>query len=555
MTRCDTGSVLAAGKPWVDRYFVPLAAIVILLSGLIRVATVREESQTWDEAMHIKAGFEYWTTADFRNNPQHPPLIKLIAAFPLLWMNVERVTPAEPREIEGGRQFLFENRTPADRILLAARMGPLIFSLGLTLAVAWWTRRRFGAIAGLLALLLLAFDPNLLAHGRYVTNDVPMALLYFLSCALWIDFVERGSRARLAAAGLVLGLTLATKFSAVLLLPLLPLLYWVVGAANGSLRHWVRSCLALFLTAAFVVWLVYMPGRRPRDRRRLREVAVSGTAVGRTMRWVSARTGLRTHPYWAGLDQVAEHNRSGHLNYFLGRVSEQGDWRYFPVAFLVKSPLSLFALWLAAIAWIRGVPWTRAHTALGLACAAFFGFCVSSNMNLGVRYLFPVYPLLIVLGASAAAAAVRSKAGLACLAGVLALHSIEVARIHPYYPAFFNAAAGGPETGPRYLLDSNIDWGQDLDRFIRYCQSLGIDHAGLTYFGSASLSHTPVRIDPVPASWETWKTESYDGVVASSVTPLYGLYVPWDELTWLRKRPPTAKIGYSIYVWDLRKKK
>ncbi|MFN0166350.1 MAG: ArnT family glycosyltransferase [Bryobacteraceae bacterium] len=546
---------MLAGKPLVDRYFAPLAAILILLSGLIRVTTVMEESQTWDEAMHIKAGFGYWTNADFRDNPQHPPLIKLIAAFPLLFMNVERVAPRELFEIEAGRQFLFENRSPADRILLAARLGPILLSLGLTLAVAWWTRKRFGAIAGLLALFLIGFDPNLLAHGRYVTNDVPMALLYFLSCALWIDFVETGGRGRLAAAGIVLGLTLATKFSSVLLLPLLPVLYWVVAPANGSLRHWVRSCVALFLTAAFVVWLVYMPGRRPRDRRRLREVAVSNTAAGRTMRWVSARTGLRTHPYWAGLDKVAEHNRSGHLNYFLGRVSEESDWRYFPVAFLVKSPLSLFGLWLLAIAGIRRTPWTRAHTALAVACAAFFAFCVASNMNLGIRYLFPVYPLMIVLAASVAARMVRYRAGLASVVMVLALHTLEAVQIHPYYLSFFNAAAGGPEAGPRYLLDSNIDWGQDLDRFLRYCESLGVENAGLTYFGSASWSHSRVRIDAVAASWETWKTERFDGVAASSVTPLYGLYVPWDDLTWLRKRPPTARIGYSIYVWDLRKKK
>jgi hypothetical protein len=529
----------------------------LLVAGqaIVLFTTARQESQTWDEAMHLAAGFAYWKRADFTQNPQHPPLHKLLAALPLRFAAVNLPARGELDEIAYGRTFLFENGTPWRRMLALGRVASMLLALGLTAAVAWWTRRRCGALAALLAATLTASDPNLLAHGRYVTTDVALAFWFFLTCALWLDYAESGSGRRLALAGVCLGGALATKFSAVILLPLLPLLYWIVAPRPSRLRRCLRGCAVLACTAGLVVWTSYLPWRRPPERLRLHQITLSDTPAGRALHWAGRALRVRAHPYLVGLDRVAERNRAGHPSYLLGRVSEHGDWRYFPVAFLVKTPVAVLAMLLAAFLggwWVR---WNRTQTALLAAGLAFFLFCASSRINLGLRHLLPLFPVLYVWLASVVSTLVRNRAAAVLLALALAGHFWEIGRIHPYYLAFFNAAAGGPEAGPKYLLDSNIDWGQDLDRLMKFLAAKGVRKLYLSYFGSASWAEYPLEVAPVPATWETWKTESMRDVVAVSVTPLYGLYAPSAEYAWLRARPPDRRIGYSIYVWDFRRRR
>jgi hypothetical protein len=526
--------------------------LLVAAQAIVLFTTARQESQTWDEAMHLAAGFAYWERADFTLNPQHPPLHKLLAALPLRFAAVDLPPRGALDEIAYGRTFLFENRTPWRRMLALGRAASMLLALGLTVAAAWWTRRRFGALAALLAATLIASDPNLLAHGRYVTTDLALAFWFFLACALWLDYAESGSRRRLLLAGVCLGGALATKFSAVILLPLLPLLYWTAGPLQSGTRRWLRACAILTATAALVVWTSYLPWRRPPERPRLNHIALSDTPAGRALRWAGRALRIRAHPYWVGLDRVAERNRAGHPSYLLGRVSEHGDWRYFPVAFLVKTPVAVLALLLAALIGVWRTRRNRVQTSLLAAGILFFLFCASSRINLGFRHLLPLLPVLYVWLASVVAALVRSRVAVALLAVALAGHVGEIARIHPYYLAFFNAAAGGAEAGPKYLLDSNIDWGQDLDRLMKFLEASGVRKVYLSYFGSASWAEYPVEILPPPATWETWKTESVRDVVAVSVTPLYGLYTPRAEFQWLRTKPPTHRIGYSIYIWDFR---
>lgn len=536
----------ARALPWLLTGLLAAQAIVLF-------TTARQESQTWDEAMHLAAGFAYWKQADFTQNPQHPPLHKLLAALPLRFAAVDLPPRGERDEIAYGRTFLFENRTSWRRLLALGRAASMLLALGLTFAVAWWTRRRFGALAALLAAIFTASDPNLLAHGRYVTTDAALACWFFLACALWLDYAESGSGRRLLVAGVCLGAALATKFSAVILLPLLPLLYWIGAPRPTAWRRWLGGCAVLAGAAALVVWISYLPWRRPPEHLRLHQISLSDTPAGRALHWAGRALRLRAHPYWIGLDRVAERNRAGHPSYLLGRVSEHGDWRYFPVAFLVKTPVAVLAMLLAALSsrwWTR---WNRVQTALLAAGAVFFLFCALSRINLGFRHLLPLFPVLYVLLASVVSALVRSRAAVVLLALAIAGHFWEIVRIHPHYLAFFNSAAGGPQAGPKYLLDSNIDWGQDLDRLMKFLTANGVRKVYLSYFGSASWAEYPLEVEAVPATWETWKTESMRDVVAVSVTPLYGLYTPWTEYAWLRARPPDRRIGYSIYVWDFRR--
>src|SRR5689334_9540695 len=177
----------------------------------VQIFSVRGETQTWDEAIHLAAGYSYWKTGDYRMNPEHPPLGKLLAAVPLLGLPLEEVThmpewptPEGVGEFDFGTRFLYHNRVGADTLLFRARLMTILLTLVLGLAIALWTRAHFGPVAALTALALYCFDPNLTAHGRYVTTDMIAALTIFLSCASWWRYLDSGKRADLVIAGAAL---------------------------------------------------------------------------------------------------------------------------------------------------------------------------------------------------------------------------------------------------------------------------------------------------------------------------------------------------------------
>ena len=169
---------------------------------------------------------------------------------------------------------------------------------------------------------------------------------------------------------------------------------------------------------------------------------------------------------------------------------------------------------------------------------------MGSHINIGHRHVLPVYGFLYVL---AGVGLVRFRWVAPVLVGVLAVESLSV---YPHYMAYFNAATGGPANGPKYLLDSNIDWGQDIKKLGRYLKEQHIPNVCFTYFGHVDYGRYGVESRDFPK-----KPEDCDGYGAVSVTPLYGLYAGPTDWSVLRKMKPMAKVGYSIYVYDLRKSK
>jgi hypothetical protein len=182
----------------------------------------------------------------------------------------------------------------------------------------------------------------------------------------------------------------------------------------------------------------------------------------------------------------------------------------------------------------------------------YFALCMRSHVNIGVRHLLPIYPFLyIALAAALSRGRWRARALLAGLAFV----AVESAAIYPHYLAFFNVFAGGPNNGPRYLVDSNLDWGQDLKNLKLYASAHGIKKLCICYFGRSSMSYYKFEYTDVPETRDVARRASMDCVAAVSATPLAGSYVGADAFRWLRERKPMAKIGYSIYLYDLRKSK
>lgn len=479
-----------------------------------------QESQTFDEAVYIAAGYSYWKTGDFRLNPEHPPLAKLLVAAPLLPLPLALPLddPSWHRgdEYAFGARFLYENRIPADAILLRARSVTVLVTLlfGLTLAV--WVKRRAGALAALFALTLFAFDPNILAHGRYATNDLYLAFFFFLAVVLWNRALRQESFPAYLLAGVVFGLALSTKLSGALVVPVAILLCFRRGL---KLAIVLPGAAATALSALAVVTFVYHG---------------------------------QLHNYRDMVAASIDHAKGGQLAYLFGSTFRHGVWYFYPAVVAVKTPLGIMLLFAAtAIALLRRRAISGDAFSLLTASILYLLVCLVSPIDLGVRILLPAYVFFYAFVAVSVPLN-KWKWPLALSAGLLIAESVS---IYPNYLAFFNAFCGGPAQGPRYLLDSNIDWGQDTKKLKWFLDAHGIPDACTAYFGMAYPFYFGIVQRPWVGYVNPRNRSSLDCVVAVSVTWLYGgPAIAGPTWTWLRFQTPDAKIGYSIYVFDFRKR-
>lgn len=545
---------------FLEKHFRLLAALPLLLMTTLQISSIVLESQTFDEAVHLTAGYRYWRTGHFNLNWEHPPLQKLLSALPLAILRPP--LPDDPKlladEYEFARAFLYKGPENADRLLLLGRMATILLTFCLGVTVAWTTRHHFGAPAALLALCLFSLEPNIIAHGRYVTTDLAAALFFFLTIALWIRYLYRPEPRSAVWTGLALGLGLTSKFSLVLLVPLLPLLFllrWIMARWDRgvALRRAAFSAAAVAVASALVVALVYAPEtwRTLRGRNRdVTRVSVAGVT-------------LPPHTFFTGLNTVLRHNEEGHPAYLLGEFSDKGWWYYFPVAFAVKSPTALLLALLVAVGialgkiprvW-RDPPAAFLWLAVLLPPLAYFAASMTSHINIGIRHLLPVYPFFYVLTASALVKALPGRAALVAASLLVVIQGIEIANIHPDYLTFFNTLAGGPEAGPKYLLDSNLDWGQDLKKLKVFMDDNRLPSVCLYYFGYAAPAYYGIKEEYLPKTWDKDELGRMDCIGAISVTLLHDLYIKPGSFEWLRRRRPLGTVGNSIYIYDLRKRR
>jgi hypothetical protein len=555
-------------EQWPERWFWGVIAVVAGLLAAVQILSIRQEAQIWDEGFEIVGGYQYLTTGEYRTSLENPPLERILEAIPLLFLRPDLKGAAREAhntltsDVDAGVEFLYHNRIPADTILFAARLPMIAVTVGLVCVLAAWCRRRFGAAVGIVAALLFSLDPTVIAQGRYVKNDMTVAAAGFLAVIAWEWFLETGKTSALIWSGVALGLALGSKNSAVFLLPVFLVLYVLRGA---GLRPAFRSFTAVGALAAAVVLVLYAPydgALLPRGRGSagvpLRETVDQATAFGRGVAWLGSRLGWRSHPYLTGLTHFANHSGGTHPAYLWGDHGVSGWWYYFPFAFAVKTPVAVLAALMVLIVLAAVRPrWTQIRDA-GLAWFAmltpmiFYGaLSAAGHVDIGLRHLLPIYPFFYALLA-AGLLTFQWKWKTPVMTVILLGAAAESLAGYPYYTAFFNVLVGGPKNGPKYLLDSNIDWGQDLKRLGRFSAERGSPRICAMYFGTAPDWYYVPRAGNFPSLEELRKGADLDCEFAAvSVTPLEGVYVPEEQFAWLRDVPPLQRIGYSIYVWDV----
>jgi Dolichyl-phosphate-mannose-protein mannosyltransferase len=565
----ENGAEVKGVGRFFERRFWSIVAAVVLTSGTLETLSAWGETQTWDEGIHLSAGYAYLTRGDFRWNQEHPPLAKLVSALPLLLFHPELPTSSDGwrklDETQMGIDFLYKNHAPADWLLFAGRSVTMLLSLLFLAGTAWLVRRRFGSAAALLTVSLCAFDPNLIAHARYVTTDFPVTVFYFAAALLWLEYLLTGRSRDLVLAALAFALALVTKFSALLLVPGMVILYairWWQRPSDFPVRRAVAAGAALVGITVLVAAVVYWPETLRCWRSAVPPLAASvkrGNLIGEALYHAGRWFHLPEHAFLAGLGKVAQHNQGGHPSYLMGVRSDKGWWYYFPVVFAVKSTMAALAAALLLLAAGLAALWRRSVPFLWLGVLVppviYFVFSMTSAINIGMRHILPVYPFLYLAVSMLLTQANAARWARYAAVSLAALQIAECVSIFPDYLAFFNAISGGPGNGPQYLVDSNIDWGQDIKKLRNWLRAHGTDAARIWYFGNAQMYYYGIRADAFPDPLDEKGWDALDGYAVSSVTVLQGVYVPLNQVARLRLRDPIAKIGWSMYVYDFRKKR
>lgn len=564
---------------------------LLLILGLQLALSVRQESQTWDEGDHIFAGYESWKRADFGLNPEHPPLLKLLATAPLLNAPL-KVPELQERYFKeeaflDGKEFLYRN--DADAILFRTRMAAAALALLAALLVFAAAREMFGTGAAFVALAVLAFEPNLLAHGALVTTDAGISCFMFATVYAFYRYAKAPSLWRLLVVGVSAGLALAVKHSGIFVFPMLFLLaaFEVVRgrvaargdsdakteAATGLGKHALKlavSLAAVTVVALAVLWAFYgfRYQARPGGLQLNPPLAEYVAGLKPHEAWVistAARWRVLPESYLYGMADVRL-TADFYTSFVLGKTYAHGVWFYFPVVFVIKSTLAFLALLLLAAAAVATRRLNRWREVLFLSVPPAFYFLVAVNAatNIGVRHILPIYVFVSALAGGAAWAFVRRDRRWAyAVAALLLFHAGSSALAFPHYIAYSNELWGGPSNTYRYLSDSNADWGEQLKATKKYLDARGVKDCWFVYFaeGVAETGYYGIPCKPLPTINTLWLNQrievpaSIDGPVLISASNLAGFEFgpgplnPYEQFKGLR---PTAVIGRGVFVFDGR---
>ncbi|MDX2031647.1 MAG: hypothetical protein SF339_13310 [Blastocatellia bacterium] len=565
------------------------------------------KSATNDETAHIAAGYAALKTGDYRLNPEHPPLIKLLSGVPLLLRGAKLdLGDASWRAVGTGKmgwrhieqwyfgaKFLYE-WNDADRTVFWARAPIILLSIGLAGLVGWWAWSLYGWRAGCLALGLYLTTPDLLAHSQLVTTDLGVTCFFFLAVFGFWRALHSLTPGNLVMACVGTGCLLAAKFSGPLIFPIFAALAVIFAYSDekadpamlrarlgeiGTFRSKLLLAGALMaacaLTGLLVIWACY------RFRHRISpDAAVSGT-IDWMRYW--AKDGLvnnlmQAFQEWRLLPEGyvlgffdAFESLERRPAFLLGEISETGWWYYFPVSFLIKTPLPLIALIVAGGVAIRrfGAGLVN-ELALLTPAAIYLAVAMAGNINIGNRHILPIYPFLIVAASKIARVFEpgRAKWMAAACGLLLAWNAVEIARVYPHDLAYFNQIAGGPAGGYRWLVDSNLDWGQDLKELARYRREHPEEPFYLAYFGTASPEYYGIRAKHLPSvnieafrnpgGFARFSDVQSGAIVAVSATSLQCVLLNDQRakgverfMAGLRELTPIARIGHSIFVFRM----
>ncbi len=505
------------------------------------------QSLTYDEPTHVIAGLDAWRHHRFQEWNDQPPLARLLLTLPLLpdasqWHLTRREPPL------GANYWTISIRPSPER--LAWRTRPVNVALGVLLLWLVWTtaRRLWSDGAAHVAAAIFALSPPLIAHFSIATVDGTVTLLFFAAVVTLMRWRERPSSGMTIALGLVVGGFLIAKFSAPPLVALM-LAIMILTPSAGDLFFRIVKTIAVVLIAATVVWAGYLGRVGPVRFRNgsFYDRAAPGVVIVPVARRIDRLLRLPAPEYLPALSIVTQHGLKGHPAFFLGEINRSGGWRtYFPATVALKCPLALWALAVMGVVGMRRSGRSpRELIFLMLLPVAFFALAMMSSLNIGDRYVLPVYPFLILLAAGAWHAPQARRSAVAIVVLILVLQIADLLRYAPDYLSYFNLFVRA-DRSYRLLTDSNLDWGQGLLALRQYLREHPTERLRLAYFGGVDPRDYGLRFEPLG------ETERAAGTVIVSATLLSGQYLQDpNAYHWLFDFPRVAILNHSLHVFQV----
>ncbi len=566
----DTASRDADKPRWFGpdaRWFWPSVVACLVLQAALAVDCARSWTPTHDEFWHLPIGLRMWTSGKFDDDVINPPLVRMWAAIPLAFGGaLPGDAGAKPDVGDIGDAFWAANSDVRFWFLCGRLMIiPLATLTGLILAL--WGRAWYGERAAFLSVLLFSCCPTVIANAAIVTHDLPLAAAWIATLFALVRFAERPSGRQGLLFGAVLGVAQLTKLSALVLGPVCVVVWFVLrwrivrdeaSTATVLARQWLAA-MAVALLVINASYLFRGTGTALKDlpfaSGRMVTVQRALTVVG----WCPVPL---PRDYIAAFDRLALDLERKHPVYLDGEWRDRPFARYYAAALSYKLPLSALVLILVAtatLAWPRPNTLDRRRAVCLLIAAAILPVLASGSANqIGVRYVLPTLPLLHLFAGQAARWLSDSRRRVVWLIVWAATLTAPLAlRFHPHHLAYFNVLAGGPARGGWHLVDSNIDWGQDLHALKAFMDERQLHEIGLAYFGTVVPARIGINATPLPSRFPQ------PGWYAVSVNFVHGrphairdqngdrTQVGIGEFGYFRFFEPAARIGYSIDVYHL----
>jgi hypothetical protein len=521
-----------------ERRTLAISLALVLVASIRIIATYTVFNHTSDEPAHVACGMEWLDKGTYRWEPQHPPLARVATALGPYLLGVRSQGTVDRNlysKFAEGTAILYRDHH-YDLTLALARLGTLPFFWIACAVVYWWGKRYFGGAVGALAVFLFSFLPPVLAHAGLATTD--MALTAFMGAAFLTGLVwtEEPTRAHAIWFGASSGLMVLSKF----------------------------SCLAFFPASVAVALAWYLSSERPKPAwvaRALKERLPSfglAVLVACLLIWAGYRFsfggGLPAPELYRGIAQVMAHNTEGHPGYLLGQRSATGWWYFFEVALAVKTPLGFLTLlgFGVTLAFRRRDRFERAWLPLMFAGGILLVGSIS-RINIGLRHVLPVYIGFAVLTALAVVWMLERSETRKWVRIALPLLVVWVAgsslASHPDYLAYFNELGGSePE---KILVDSDLDWGQDLKRLGRRLHEVGAPEVAFLQVFVADLEREhgfpPIRgrvdvLSPSPG-WNAVEVTGWKGN-RMGLGDKYPNAVLWPD-----RVQPLERVGKSILLY------
>lgn len=588
---------------------------VVLMLGfmfIVSVLNARNDSAIFDETAHIPAGYSYLKEHDMRLNPEHPPLLKDLAAFPLLFINPNFDTSrdfwtkddANESQWNAGKVFFWDSGNNPDQIIFWSRIPIVLISLLLGFFIFRWTRELAGTLAGLFALALYAFNPNILGHNHFVTTDIGIAAFIVFAFYYFYHFIKKPTWKNVLIFGLFLGLMQLVKFSSVLTFPVIFLILAIypLVKSNGqgklqNLKEYILKGSASFLISIVIVWIFYYLNTFSMPQTKLVEIIdhyfhpydprLINVYARNFLFYINSYPILMPFAdYLFGIFRVFQRVSGGNMTYFVGEVSSKSNILYFPLVFLIKESLiDLFLMSSAlGLSIVSGIiilyrqsknsikiflEMTKKYLRTNIASALMFSFVilysylsVTGNLNIGIRHLLPIFPFAFILTAKIIFDFIKSQEDshtqrmfyffVFVISAILAVQTI---LSYPSYMSYFNEAVGGSKNGYKIVTDSNADWGQDLKRLKLFlAEHPEIYKIRVDYFGGGNPEY---YLGEKYISWWGSKRPIEKGWYAISATlfqeSLYRKDKSEEEsYRWLIGRKPDYQVGTSILIYNIK---